>query len=194
MNEKATIRYQYDSYTPFTANGVNPLQRSEMSTVLKNVTQTSTTIAISSNKTTKYGCCSCQSKNSSNFWAAILTNLGICTLLFGYTLLGSFIFLAIEGGANQMQQRMLASTNRHLKPVSTRSDNHTLSQQVLLDALEARQRTVENIWDITVSLNILYKENWTSRSSWFAPETEQDRPPAAGYLVAAEDKTKVGIA
>lgn len=60
-----------------------------------------------------------------------------------------------------MQQRMLASTNRHLKPVSTRSDNHTLSQHVLLDALEARQRTVENIWDITVSLNILYKENWT---------------------------------
>lgn len=25
----------------------------------------------------------------------------------------------------------------------------------------ALQRTVENIWDITVSLNILYKENWT---------------------------------
>lgn len=64
-----------------------------------------------------------------------------------------------------MQQRMLASTNRHLKPVSTRSDNHTLSQQVLLDALEARQRTVENIWDITVSLNILYKENWTRLAS-----------------------------
>lgn len=92
MSEKATIRYQYDSYTPFTANGVNPLQRSEMSTVLKNVTQTSTTIAISSKKTTKYGCCSCQGKKSSNFWAAILTNLGICLLLFGYTLLGKLFF------------------------------------------------------------------------------------------------------
>lgn len=26
---------------------------------------------------------------------------------------------------------------------------------------EARSRTVENIWEITVSLNILYRENWT---------------------------------
>lgn len=75
--------------------------------------------------------------------------------------IGSFIFLAIEGGANQMQQRMLASTNRHLKSLSARNDNHTLSQQVLLDSVEERQRTVENIWEITVSLNILYKENWT---------------------------------
>lgn len=75
---------------------------------------------------------------------------------------GSFIFLAIEGGASQMQQRMLASTNRQLKPLSTRSDsNLTLSQQLLHEAIEARQRTVENIWDITVSLNILYRENWT---------------------------------
>ncbi|KAH8287130.1 hypothetical protein KR054_003674, partial [Drosophila jambulina] len=29
------------------------------------------------------------------------------------------------------------------------------------DTYEVRQRTIENIWDITVSLNILYKENWT---------------------------------
>ncbi|XP_067637222.1 uncharacterized protein [Eurosta solidaginis] len=29
------------------------------------------------------------------------------------------------------------------------------------DTQEVRQRTIENIWDITVSLNILYKENWT---------------------------------
>lgn len=90
MSEKATIRYHYDSYTPTSTNGINALKRSEMSTVLKNVTQTSTTIAISSKKTTKYGCCSCRGKKSSNFWAAILTNLGICTLLFGYTLLGKF--------------------------------------------------------------------------------------------------------
>jgi hypothetical protein len=26
---------------------------------------------------------------------------------------------------------------------------------------ESRARTVENIWDITVSLNILYRDNWT---------------------------------
>jgi hypothetical protein len=26
---------------------------------------------------------------------------------------------------------------------------------------ESRTKTVENIWDITVSLNILYRDNWT---------------------------------
>ncbi|XP_065086891.1 TWiK family of potassium channels protein 7 [Ochlerotatus camptorhynchus] len=169
MAEKEAIRYQYDSYTPLmkqSNNGMSTLQRSEMSTALKNGTQTSTTIAISSKKPSKSGCCSCRGKKSSTFWAALLTNLGICTLLFGYTLLGSFIFLAIEGGASQMQQRMLASTNRQLKPLSTRSDsNLTLSQQLLHESIEARQRTVENIWDITVSLNILYRENWTRLAS-----------------------------
>lgn len=175
MAEKEAIRYQYDSYTPLmkqSNNGMSTLQRSEMSTALKNGTQTSTTIAISSGsssskKPSKSGCCSCRGKKSSTFWAALLTNLGICTLLFGYTLLGSFIFLAIEGGASQMQQRMLASTNRQLKPLSTRSgdSNLTLSQQLLHEAIEARQRTVENIWDITVSLNILYRENWTRLAS-----------------------------
>lgn len=92
MAEKEAIRYQYDSYTPLmkqSNNGMSTLQRSEMSTALKNGTQTSTTIAISSKKPSKTGCCSCQGKKSSTFWAALLTNLGICTLLFGYTLLGN---------------------------------------------------------------------------------------------------------
>lgn len=81
---------------------------------------------------------------------------------------GSFIFLAIEGGASQMQQRTLASTNRH-KPIQSYNNNNafnsnnnvTLSQAAIQDTIDARQRTVENIWDITVSLNILYRENWT---------------------------------
>lgn len=30
-----------------------------------------------------------------------------------------------------------------------------------VDTYDVRQQTIENIWDITVSLNILYKENWT---------------------------------
>lgn len=80
--------------------------------------------------------------------------------------LGSFIFLAIEGGASTMQQRTLASTNRQLlrPPPQSRLDNVSLSQlsqATVNEATEARQRTVENIWDITVSLNILYRENWT---------------------------------
>lgn len=73
-----------------------------------------------------------------------------------------------------MQQRTLASTNRHQKqlPVNNNNNNNnhhgrhdtanlTFPQLILLEAFEARQKTVENIWDITVSLNILYRENWT---------------------------------
>lgn len=29
------------------------------------------------------------------------------------------------------------------------------------DVVEVRDRCVENIWDVTVSLNVLYRENWT---------------------------------
>lgn len=62
-----------------------------------------------------------------------------------------------------MQQRTMASTNRHLQRTQNNriSDNVTLSETAIAEALEARQKTVENIWEITVSLNILYRENWT---------------------------------
>ena len=92
------------------------------------------------------------------------------TLIF---ISGSFIFLAIEGGASQMQQRTLASTNRQLKPTQSPNNNHnlnnpnsqaynvTLSPAAMLDVVEVRDRCVENIWDVTVSLNVLYRENWT---------------------------------
>lgn len=34
------------------------------------------------------GCCQCMGPKSTAFWVGLLTNLGICTLLFAYTLLG----------------------------------------------------------------------------------------------------------
>lgn len=40
-------------------------------------------------------------------------------------------------------------------------ENITFSPAAVRAATEARQKTVENIWDITVSLNILYRDNWT---------------------------------
>lgn len=70
-----------------------------------------------------------------------------------------------------MQQRTLASTNRQLKPAQTANNynnlhnNHlgnvTLSPAAMQDVVEVRDRCVENIWDVTVSLNVLYRENWT---------------------------------
>ncbi|XP_035900448.1 potassium channel subfamily K member 18 [Anopheles stephensi] len=187
MHEKdGHDHYRYDTYTPLmksaTMKGVKAVHcTSETSTVLKGGTHTtmtkhSTTIH-SKDGTAKSRCCSCcSSRGGSTFWAALLTNIGVCTLLLAYTLLGSFIFLAIEGGASQMQQRTLASTNRHQKqiPLNNNNNNHhsrhdtanlTFPQLILLEAVEARQKTVENIWDITVSLNILYRENWTRLAS-----------------------------
>ncbi|KFB40534.1 AGAP013077-PA-like protein [Anopheles sinensis] len=189
MSEKdGHEHYRYDTYAPLvksaTMKGVKAAHcTSETSTVLKGGTQTTmtkhgTTVQHGSGKDTPDGrsrCCSCcgGGRGSSTFWAALLTNIGVCTLLLAYTLLGSFIFLAIEGGASQMQQRTLAATNRHQKQQTLQNHHHgrhdtanlTFPQLILLEAVEARQKTVENIWDITVSLNILYRENWTRLAS-----------------------------
>lgn len=64
-----------------------------------------------------------------SFLKGFIINLGICALLVAYTLLGSFIFLAIEGGADVgPQQRTLATTivgNQH-----TRRNTSALLKQV----------------------------------------------------------------
>ncbi|XP_018333834.1 uncharacterized protein LOC108742961 [Agrilus planipennis] len=87
----------------------------------------------------------------------LVTNLGICVLLFGYTLIGSVIFLAIEGG-NNIQKQILATTSLATEQYKSRLNNSA----ILKTKTEyARAKTVESIWDITVSLNILYRDNWT---------------------------------
>ncbi|CRK98167.1 CLUMA_CG011533, isoform A [Clunio marinus] len=163
--------YHYDTYLAKT-NNANSLKCNETKTC-------SNASSLMHNPTSKQSidsskCCCCTlSSRSATFWASFLTNLGICTLLFGYTLLGSFIFLAIEGGASQMQQRTLASTTRQIKPaqstnnnihvnnINNHSKNVSLSPAAMQDVVEVRDRCVENIWDVTVSLNVLYRENWT---------------------------------
>lgn len=114
-------------------------------------------------------CCFCFKTNRAKrkgLLTGLVTNIGIFALLLAYTLLGSFVFLAIEGGAAKMHQKTLATTiyQQQLREKSANSiigqhsnTNGTASQA----SAELRARTVENIWEITVSLNILYKENWT---------------------------------
>lgn len=112
-------------------------------------------------------CCFCIKTNKAKrkgLLTGLVTNIGIFALLLAYTLLGSFVFLAIEGGAAKMHQKTLATTvyQQQVKEKSTNSlqpnQNNTSASQASADL---RAKTVENIWEITVSLNILYKENWT---------------------------------
>lgn len=113
-------------------------------------------------KTTKY--------RRKQFIIGSLTNVVIFSILLAYTFLGSFIFLAIEGGADvPVRPRLLPDRQKithkdqnstYKKDADDEIDygNLTLSANYFWDA---RSRAVENIWEITVSLNILYRENWT---------------------------------
>lgn len=179
MADKEGSRYMYEPYQPLTSkqqnNGTNTAKRCDPPSSLKPGTSASASSKTASGAggggngvgsgsagvENPKRCCNCMGPKATSFWVSLLTNLGICTLLFGYTLLGSFIFLAIEGGASTMHQRTLASTNRNRLAPARTADNVTFSDVAVSEATEARQRTVENIWDITVSLNILYRENWT---------------------------------
>ena len=160
MAEKDAARYRYEPYQPLTSKQQNTGGKAcEPPTTLK--ISGNTTKGKKPDEKSKSKCCCCLSPKARSFWISLLMNLGICSLLFGYTLLGSFLFLFLEGGAQTMHQRTLASTNRQRIATSRSADNVTLSEITAAEALEARQKTVENIWEITVSLNILYRENWT---------------------------------
>ncbi|XP_011630295.1 TWiK family of potassium channels protein 18 [Pogonomyrmex barbatus] len=95
-----------------------------------------------------------------SFLKGFIINLGICALLVAYTLLGSFIFLAIENGTVDgvgLQQRTLATTVAGNQQHTRRNTSAWLKQL----NHEARTKTVESIWMITEHLNVLYRENWT---------------------------------
>lgn len=144
--EKDTGRYRYEPYPQVTK------QNNGNTNTLKRDTKDSKQ---------QSGCCKCiaRKKNRrSNFLQGCATNIGICMLLFMYTLVGSFIFLAIEGGNNVEQQILATTQNQKLK--KSYVTNNTSIEIRQLNA-EARARTVENIWNMTESLNILYKDNWT---------------------------------
>lgn len=97
MTDKDNSRpYHYEPY-PAKANNTNSLKRNET----KTSSNTSSLIHNSTGKQAPGGgggggskCCCCTiSARSATFWASFLTNLGICTLLFGYTLLGKRLWL-----------------------------------------------------------------------------------------------------
>jgi hypothetical protein len=120
--------------------------------------------------------CSCLTRNDNSCVQGVFSNLGICALLVGYTLLGSFVFLAIEGGGSSGNDggyyhrpstsltAVTPSTDNQKRPQGQNSSQDTsvyTASWLKRVADESRAKTVENIWDITVTLNILYRDNWT---------------------------------
>lgn len=69
------------------------------------------------------------------FTAFLFSHVGLCALVVGYSVLGAFAFKALEG-PYEVQK---ASQVRAL-----------------------RDATVSRIWDVTLQLNVLYRENWTA--------------------------------
>ena len=91
MAEKDSGRYRYEPYPPLTTkqqnNGASTLKRNEPPSSLK--ASCSKTNADSQVVEAPTRCCSCVGTKKTNFWIGVLTNLGICTLLLAYTLLGN---------------------------------------------------------------------------------------------------------
>ncbi|XP_057669482.1 potassium channel subfamily K member 18 isoform X1 [Diorhabda carinulata] len=143
--EKDTGHFCYDPYPTVSKQNTNSLK-----------------LDVNKKKKEEKSCCCFgkkAKKRSKTFLAGLATNIGICLLLFGYTLIGSVIFLSIEGGSNY-QHQILATTSLSTNIDTTnKKSNHSAELKAKAD--EARARTVESIWDITVSLNILYRDNWT---------------------------------
>lgn len=108
-------------------------------------------------------CCFCiktKKSKKKSLIAGCITNLGIFVILLIYTLVGAFIFLAIEGSAAKVHQKTLATTSYHVNE-NRKSTLPKVNGTITQVSAELRSQTVESIWEITVSLNILYKENWT---------------------------------
>ncbi|XP_024872671.1 potassium channel subfamily K member 18-like [Temnothorax curvispinosus] len=99
-------------------------------------------------------CCSCSTATSTKT-PGLLASLGVCVLVLGYTLLGAFAFMALEGGLKSDSLTEVAPS----KPDGASYVPPNLENDSA--ATELRARTVEKLWSITEDLNVLYKENWT---------------------------------
>lgn len=83
-------------------------------------------------------CYTCPGRSSTS----ILATLGVCCLVLGYTILGAFVFMALEGGYFHDPSSKALRRNPNVVE-------------------DLRTQTVDRLWSITENLNILYRENWT---------------------------------
>ncbi|XP_076336109.1 TWiK family of potassium channels protein 7-like [Tachypleus tridentatus] len=68
------------------------------------------------------------------FTTFLFSHVGLCALVVGYSIIGAFTFKALEAPQEKKQAGQV---------------------------IEMREEMVKRLWEITYSLNILYKENWT---------------------------------
>lgn len=120
-------------------------------------------------------CYVCPGKSS----ASILATLGVFGLVIGYTILGAFTFMALEGGS--FHETTITSTKSNPKRDAS-------------DVGELRTQTVDRLWSITENLNILYRENWTKLAAEEVLEFQEAlfralRNPAIGYTTTANGGT-----
>jgi hypothetical protein len=92
MAEKDSDRYRFEQYQTLTGKScnitTNALKGGEQQMTAAGGTIKTGSISTSNKKIKKSSCSCCCGKSSTTFWFSLLTNLGICTLLFAYTLLG----------------------------------------------------------------------------------------------------------
>ncbi|XP_050055007.1 uncharacterized protein LOC114130344 [Aphis gossypii] len=100
-------------------------------------------------------------------YKSCLRNAFVCALLVSYTFAGALIFLSIEGDVDaadavDVDDGAGGSPVREAGLLPAQPQNLTAAWMAAAAAgEESRARTVETIWEITVNLNILYRENWT---------------------------------
>lgn len=120
-------------------------------------------------------CYTCPTKSSTS----ILATLGVCCLVLGYTIVGAFTFMALEGGFHH-DTAVAASKS---KP---RTENNVIS--------DLRTQTVDRLWSITENLNILYRENWTKLATEEVLEFQEAlfralKSTGSGYIENSADGT-----
>lgn len=104
------------------------------------------------------------SSNPSGWKTAVrllIINLFVCSLVLGYALVGSFVFLALEGNTKTPGALVQVSASGY--PI-TKKANLTMAIWNSLqgdDFHQLKNEVVKNIWNITLSMNILYQDNWT---------------------------------
>lgn len=72
-------------------------------------------------------CCSCSTATSTKT-PGLLASLGVCVLVLGYTLLGAFAFMALEGGLKSVSDDFF---NNLLNPGDLNDANRFLAKKLI---------------------------------------------------------------